>query len=158
MPAPLNPEKREQIEAAIRAGGKRNEIARDLGVAGSTVGKIAKELETKGDIDGPAFDRAQTKEARAALDVDQGVARAEFAKVLTEDWWALRTRMWEDQVDYLGSMDGPVRIVRPTNAREFKDFATAIGILVDKVDKLTREDSEGLAAVDAWLKSITGIG
>lgn len=148
MPAPLDPEKREAIEQAIRDGGNRNAIGREHGVAGSTVGRIAKQMEDRGDLNpGSAFDRANTKNARAALDEDQALQRSKLAGLLMADAFKVRERMWEEQTEYFGSMDGPTRVVRPTNAREFKDFSTAIGILVDKVGVLTKtEDGSEQAA------------
>jgi len=157
VPAPLSHEKREAIEHAIREGGTCSGIAREHQVSRSTVSKIGKEIEAE--TGSPSFERSQTKSARAALDVDVSLQRVELAKLLMVDAFRIRERMWEEQVDYVsgGSEFGAQRVERPTNAREFKDFATAIGIMIDKVGVLTREDSEGLAAVDAWLKSITGI-
>ena len=153
VPAPLSPEKREAIADAIREGKPRNAIAREHEVSGSTVTKIGKELEANGDA--PAFDRSQTKKASEARVVDLAAWRTRVALRTAEvAEWLLEQPQSEQPVV---TDDGVVVMVKPC-AKDIQHFLTAYGIAVDKVDKLTRDDSEGMAAVDAWLKTITGIG
>lgn len=136
MPKPTPPHIRAAIETDIRAGQHtRNHIARTHHVSGATVTKIANNLKTLENI--TTFDRSGTTRAREALGADVGLRRVELAGLLLEDAFRVRMRMWEEQVEYLGSADGPVRVVRPTNASEFRNFMTAIGIAVDKVGMLT---------------------
>ena len=74
MPPRMAPDKRAAILAAIRAGGPRNQIARDHSVSSSTVTRIARE---NGLTD--AFDRSQTKKATEAKLVDHQAALAALA-------------------------------------------------------------------------------
>lgn len=157
MPAPLDPAKREAIAADIRAGNPRNEIARWHEVSGSTVTKIARELEAEspGVV---AFDRSATKSATEARSTDLAAKKAELAQLLMEDAFWLRTRMREESFQ---GMDGKGEDAEPIyslpGGRDTQAFMTAIGIAIDKVGVLTRDDSEGLAAVDSWLRSL-GVG
>lgn len=73
MPAPLAPGKRAAILEDIRAGHPRNQIARDHGVSGSTVTKLAKTLSDE------PFDRSQTKKATEAAQVDHAAVLAKLA-------------------------------------------------------------------------------
>lgn len=78
MPAPLDPDKRDAIADAIRAGGKRNDIAREHHVSPSTVTRIGRDLEDKGELDTPAFDRTKTESASRARAKDNALRRAEL--------------------------------------------------------------------------------
>jgi len=74
MPAPLDPAKREAIEADVRAGVlSRNKIARQHGVGTSTVSRIAAALAEAGV---PTFDRTSTERATRAAQVDNAQRRA----------------------------------------------------------------------------------
>lgn len=139
MPKALAPEVRASIEEAIREGYEtRNQIARRLHVSGSTVTKIAGELQTRGQLDSPAFDRTQTKNATEAKLVDLSARRAALASALLGDAELLRERQWRAQHDTVRTEDGGVDLVeRPTNAGEFRNFSIAIGVYVDKMRALT---------------------
>lgn len=134
MPAPLDPELKAAILEAIKAGGKRNEIARTHQVSPSTVSKLAAEI-------GHAFDRAQTKHATAASVADTASRRATLAERLI--------RLAEL------SMDQAIAELGEASSR---DAAVVLGIAVDKHRALVDmdRDPEGLAAVDVWLRGITG--
>lgn len=74
MPAPLDPAKREAIEADVRAGNlSRNRIAKAHGVGTSTVSRIAAALAEQGV---PTFDRSSTAAATRAAQVDNAERRA----------------------------------------------------------------------------------
>jgi len=134
VPRPLDPDKRAAILDDIRAGKARNVIARDHGVSPSTVSKVAHE-------NGHTFDRSQTKDATAAAVADHASRRAALAERLI----ALAEC----------SMDQAVAVLAEASAR---DAAVVLGIAVDKHRALVDmdRDPEGLAAVDAWLRGITG--
>lgn len=134
MPAPISPEKRAAILDSIKAGGTRNAIARQHDVSPSTVSKVASE-------NGHAFDRAQTKHATAASVADTSSRRAALAERLI--------RLAEL------SMDQAIAELGEASAR---DAAVVLGIAVDKHRALIDmdRDPEGLAAVDAWLRGVTG--
>lgn len=152
MPPPIDPDKRQQIVAAIQAGGGCNAIARLFDVAPSTVSKIASD---DGMFD--AFDRSETKRATEARKVDLAAWRTEFAQRVAQRAEWLESRMDDEQPQVVVTKDGPAVVQTGLTARDARDYMTAIGIAVDKVGVLTRDDSEGLAAVDAWLRSVTGV-
>lgn len=136
MPPPLDPQLRAAIAEAIKAGGKRNEIAREHGVSPSTVSKIARD-------DGltSAFDRTQTKNATEAARADNAARRAQLAEKLI----ALAELSMDQVIAELGEASA-------------RDAAVVLGIAVDKHRQLVDmdRDPEGLAAVDAWLRGVTG--
>ncbi len=137
MPKPLDPDKRAAILDDIKAGTKsRNQIARDHGVSVSSVTKIARQEGLPG-----AFDRSRTRNATAAAVADHASRRAALAERLIT--------LAET------SMDQALAVLREASAR---DAAVVLGIAVDKHRALVDmdRDPEGLAAVDAWLRGITG--
>lgn len=151
MPAPLDPEKREHIEQAIRAGGKRNQIARDHGVSAGTVSNIARRLEATGSD--PAFDRSETKRACADRSVDLAERRTAFAVKLQDAIERIEVRMWEEQTVVVATQDGIEIAKRPTDAGEFRNFMTAIGIGVDKIRVLT-DGGDGAARAASLLERL----
>lgn len=150
MPKPLDPEKREAIEQAIREGQTRNAIARDHGVSGSTVSKIAKDIEK--DTGSPPFERSQTKRARERRADDLAARRVELAHLLMDDTFAIRERMWAPQtqavvVPMKGGGASVQHVQVPGSSGDFKNYTTSIGIAVDKVGVLTKtEDGSEQAA------------
>lgn len=140
MPKPLDPEKREAIEDAIRQGHTRNQIARDHGVSGSTVTNVAKRMEARGDLgDAPAFDRSATKRATELREVDQAAERARLRGLLLEDAHKLRAQLWTPCVMHnFGGKDNThnsVDLPQPTFEQQAK-IMTAVGIAVDKIVRL----------------------
>lgn len=152
MPAPLDPAKRDAIAQAIRDGGKRNEIARQHDVSPSTVTGIAKQ---EGLTD--AFDRTQTKRATEARNADLASRRAELATKLMDRAFWLEAQIDQERPYIARSKDGVEVIMSVPEPKDIQALMTSVGIAVDKVGVLTRDDAEGLTAVDAWLKSITGM-
>lgn len=158
MPKALDPATRQAIEQGIRAGQTRNQIARDNNVSGSTVTKIAKALEAHGDLDSAPFDRTQTKQATASKLTDLAARRAELGQLLLEDAFLLRVRMWSKQKALvLANVKGGgqrVEIVeRDTEAGEFRNYMTSIGIAVDKMRVLVDSD-EGTAKAVSLLERL----
>lgn len=137
MPPPLDPAKRAAILADIRAGGHScRGLARKHGVSDHAVRKIAAQEGIEN-----AWSRAQTEKATAARAADNAAERATLAaESLTAAQAALR------------------RTVEALPEASARDAAVAYGILVDKHRALVDmdRDPEGLAAVDAWLRGITG--
>lgn len=139
MPKALDPHKREAIETDIKNGLARNHIARTHGVAGSTVGNIAKKLEANGQLDAPAFDRSATKHATAAREVDQAAERARLRQLLLDDAHRLRRQLWEPCVFHnFGGKDNThnsIELDQPTFEQQAK-IMTSVGICVDKIVRL----------------------
>ena len=141
MPAPLDPDKRAAIVDAINAGASRNAIAREHGVSGATVSKIAKDEGLD-----QAFDRSATKRATAAREADNAATRADLKAHLLEDAHRLRRQLWQP-CEYLhfGGKDnklGRVKLEQPTFEQQ-RNIMTSVGIAVDKIEKLERLDAGG---------------
>ena len=156
MPPRLPDETREAILADVRAGEKsRGQIARDHGVSAWTVGNIAKEAFLHG-----AFSREKTKNACEAAAVDNRARRL-----------AISTTLLDRAEDLLEQMRQPYRVFafggkdneyseherdRPPPA-ELRNLMVSAATAIDKHLALDKHDAEqdGLAAVDAWLRSMT---
>jgi transposase-like protein len=141
VPKALDPATRQAIEEAIRAGQTRNQIARDHSVSGSTVSKIGKELEAREGL-GPAFERSQTKRARERRSDDLAARRTELAGLLMDDAFRLREKQWETQPQLMvvarRGGGAEVEVVQvAASSTDHRNYATAVGINVDKVRTLT---------------------
>ncbi|MGI5153611.1 hypothetical protein [Microbispora sp. CA-102843] len=136
MPRPLDPDKRAAILDDIKAGHARNVIAREHGVSAGTVTNIARAAGLT-----HAFDRSATKRATEAAQAD---AASERATLAAESLAAARAALR--------------RALAALPEASARDAAVSYGILVDKHRALVDmdRDPEGLAAVDAWLRGITG--
>ncbi len=138
MPPKLSDDKRAAILADIQAGTKgRNQIARDHGVALSTVTKIAKDA---GSTD--AFDRSQTAKGTRAVQEDNRARRARIASELLDDIAAFRERAWSPYTYYERGSDGPelVTLDRPP-LKEAKEAYVAIGISLQRHMELEKFDA-----------------
>ncbi|TYK47166.1 helix-turn-helix domain-containing protein [Actinomadura decatromicini] len=131
---PIDDTDRRRVAELHAQGLNRNQIAREIGRAQSTVSKIAAEL-------GLTFDRARTAEATRAKVADAKERRADLANLALDDAHAMRARA-------LASDTG----------RDARDYAAAYGVFIDRHLRLIEADADhqGLAAVDAWLRDITG--
>lgn len=151
---PITDEDRRRVAELHAQDKTRNEIARAIGRAQSTVSKIAAEL-------GLEFDRTRTAEATRAKVLDAKDRRAQLALDLLADAERLRAQMWKPCTAFnFGGKDNSyaeVKLKEPT-FRDKHEIARATAVLVDKHVRLTEVDSDvqGLAAVDAWLRDITG--
>ncbi|MGW6498561.1 hypothetical protein [Nonomuraea angiospora] len=137
MPRAIPDDVRQAILADIEAGQKsRGQIAREHEVSTTSVSNIAKQAGLVG-----AFSREQTKEATAANVADSASRRAR----LTERLITLAELSMDQAIAELGEASS-------------RDAAVVLGIAVDKHRQLVDmdRDPEGLAAVDAWLRGITG--
>lgn len=119
---PLTQADYDQVKALHAEGCNRNEIARRIRRAQSTVSKIAAEL-------GLTFDRSRTKAATEAKVADAKARRAQLASDLLDDAQRLRAQLWapcelvkiggKDNVPTRTSLDQPLfedqlRIVQAT--------------------------------------------
>jgi hypothetical protein len=152
---PITDADREQLRELHAEGLSRNEIARRMDRAQSTVSKLAAEL----DLD---FDRTRTRAATAAKVVDAQARRAALALELLGDAEKMRRQLWEPAVVFnFGGRDNDYneRQVEKPPFKDQRDIVIATGHLVQQHLKLIEADAspEGLAAVDAWLRDITGI-
>lgn len=131
---PITDHDRDQVRQLHAQGKNRNAIAREIGRAQSTVSKIAREL-------GLTFDRSRTAKATEAKVADAKERRAELATLALDDAHAMRARA-----------------LAADTGRDARDYAAAYGVFVDRHLRLIEVDADqqGLAAVDAWLRSITG--
>jgi transposase-like protein len=138
MPKPLNAEVRAAVEAAIRAGGKRNEVARAHGVSPSTVTKIATEAGLTG-----AFDRSQTKRATEAQSVDLAAQRVRLSIASLDLAEHTLKRARAPYTHYVATKDDVVPVTLPEPPlNEVRQAATAFGILADKSASLERHDAD----------------
>lgn len=133
----------------------RNAIAREVGISSSTVSRFCAEAEPP-----ILFDRSATKVATEAKVLDAKAHRALLsgsAITEVERLFGLLTAEHEvihwdkDGIMHTGKID------RPTSG-DIKNYATSIGILIDKHIVLTKLDSDDrdLPAVDAWLQHVMG--
>lgn len=128
MPKALPQRKRNAILEAVKAGGKRNEVAREHKVSPSTVSAIAKQAGLVS-----AFDRTLTEKASRAKAADNKAKRTQLQTDLLDDAQRFRGRAWSPYKVPVATAEG-VEIVTlslpplPDAQRAY----TAIGICVDK--------------------------
>ncbi|MFF6829631.1 helix-turn-helix domain-containing protein [Streptomyces longwoodensis] len=138
----------------LHAEGKgRNEIARALGRSLRGVSIHAGRL-------GLTFDRTATEAATRARKADLEERRVILAEALQEDAERLTEQLWAPHwVFNFGGKDNSYerRLLDEPPADAKKNLMSAAGIAIEKSLKLVppeREDLEGLAAVDAWLRGM----
>ncbi|MGW2209924.1 helix-turn-helix domain-containing protein [Streptomyces sp. NPDC001781] len=143
-----------RLVAELHAQGLgRNEIGRRIGRAQRTVSVIAQNL-------GLVFDVTMTEDATRHRVAQLAERRAMLAEALQDDAERLTDQLWQPaKVFKIGGaankyverqVDEP-----PSDAK--KDLMAAAGIAIEKSLKLVppeREDLEGLAAVDQWLRGM----
>lgn len=153
MAKPISDTIRQQIIDLHTLGNTRNAIAATTGVGAGTVSRICKAA-------GLTFDRTATRAAVAAHAIDAKARRAELKELLLEDAHRLRKQLWEPaRLVNFGGKDNTLAettLTEPLFADK-KNILSAVGIAVDKVEKLEKLDqSTGeLTAVDAWLNHMT---
>lgn len=133
----------------------RNAIAREAGISGSTVAGICAKA-----VPPILFDRTATKAAVEAHTLDLKAQRQELAQTSIDSARALYRKLtaphevihWDkDGFMHRGEIDTPT-------SGDIKNYAVAIGILLDKHLVLVKHDSDDrdLPAVDAWLAHVLG--
>ena len=154
MARPVDDRDRTRVAELHAQGMGCAKIAREIGRAKSTVSGIAREL-------GLSFDRAQTREATRAQVDDAKARRAKLASLLLDDALALRAQLWEPcKLVKIGGKDN-VATEHPLKQPLFDDqlrIVQAAGLAAERHARLVEldADQQGLAAVDAWLRDITG--
>lgn len=147
MAAPLDAATRTALRARVSdlhaQGLGRNAIARELGIGGGTVGRMAAAL-------GLTFDRTATHRATVARQVDLAALRAELTEGLLRDAARLRAEMWAPaKVFNFGGKDNTYEertVEQPPFADKLK-IMQATGIAVTHALKLEAVDNpEGKAA------------
>lgn len=139
MPPRIPDDKRVAILADVQAGAKgRNQIARDHGVALSTVTKLAKEAGAT-----TAFDRTQTENATRAVVADNRSRRAAIASALLDDVERFRERAWSSYSYYERGQFGPelVTLDKPP-LKDAKEAYVAIGISLQRHAELEKLDAD----------------
>ncbi|MFB7399774.1 helix-turn-helix domain-containing protein [Streptomyces rubiginosohelvolus] len=152
---PVTDQERETVRQLHAEGLGRNAIAKQLKRSGRTISEIAGEL-------GLSFARAA--EVRAATEVrqaDLAALRAQLALDLTQDAMKLRAQMWEQTTVYsFGGKENSYNdhTFDEAPAAEKRALMGTAGMAIDRSLKLSppESDTEGLAAVDAWLKGMMG--
>lgn len=155
----LDPKVRQAIADELRSAEqpRQNAIAKKFNVSPSTVSKIARE-------EGVTFDRSKTvnaTEARAA-DVDARLSRAQGE--LLDIYDLLRTKITAGSrlYAYEAGMGDTRHLVIETieiEPRDYREFAVAIGVTLDKVAMLRKEmrgDGAPESAFEAFLAFIGG--
>ena len=132
----LTADERARIEAAIRSGKSRNEVAREFGRAAGTVTAIANEA-------GLSFDRAPVAAAIEARLVDHKARRLALVEALYDDADWMRQKLRERHTVHGFTKDGEFvtgEIELPT-AGDMRAYMTAVGIALDKALVLERADA-----------------
>jgi hypothetical protein len=149
VPKPLDPQIRTAIIADIKAGKPRNQIARDHGVSGASVTKIAGQEGITN-----AFDRSQVENATRARTIDLAATRAG----LIERLYGVAGRML-DRVEspytqiVSGSAGAELVTTKLPPLRDAQAGMSSAAIALDKAARL--EDRQGDGKVDA-AKSLLG--
>lgn len=150
---PISARKRNAILADIRAGNRRNEIARKHGVSAGSVTSIAKQA-------GLSFDRSATEKATRARAADCRALRTQLQADLLADAQRFRARAWSPYQVAMSTAEGIETITLSLPPlQDARAAYTAIGIAVDKdlaIERAHADDGSGLAAVDAWLRGMLG--
>lgn len=155
MTAPVPEDTIAKIREMAAAGIPRNEIARTLGVSGSTVSKWVKRK------DGPdVFVRGvQTQAATAAKVADAKARRAEIQLKLLDDAERMRQQLFQPAHAFsFGGKENTYEeatLDEPTFADKHK-IVMAVSAAINASIKIDEHDNrdDGLAAVDAWLAAM----
>ncbi len=143
-------DKRQQILDAIRAGAgtrARADIAREYGVSGPTVGKIAREA---GITD--AFDRSRTEAATQAASADAAARRAKLSSELLDKVDVFLGKLgqdWTKTVVVPGQGTRKVEADTVEIATGIQRLMTSVGITIDKHLALIKFDAGDTGADEA---------
>lgn len=152
MREPITAADREQVRRLHAEGKTRNQIAREIGRSGSTVSKIARELDL-------SFERGpEVVAATEARRMDLAARRQQLAEALHQDAERLRAQLWEPcTIGAFGGKDNEwsqVDLDRPPFAEQ-RQILAATSIAVDKSLKLApAEGGEGAEQVRSMLGTL----
>lgn len=152
---PVTDAERERVRELHAQGRGRNEIANELGRSGRTISEIAKSL-------GLSFARAaQVQQATEIRQADLADRRAALAQRLQDVAERELDKVnqphkyfdWGGKDHDFDTYDAP----EPTPS----DKRALLGVVATAIDRSLKlapaeQDTEGLAAVDAWLKGMMG--
>ena len=151
---PVPPKMRAKIRRLAREGMSQTKVAAECGVTRRTVRDLCASARPP-----ISFDRSAVKIATDAHQLDMKRVRmglSEKAIVEVERLFTLFTAKhdvinWHEGIMSTGVTSGPT-------SGDMKNYATSIGILIDKHLILVRHDSDDrdLNAVDAWITHIRG--
>jgi len=152
---PVTDEERQRVRELHAEGKGRNEIAKILGRGGRTISDIAQSL-------GLSFGRAaEVRQATEIRQADLAARRAAFAIRLQDIAEAEAAKInaphtywdWGGKEHDFDTHDAP----EPTPGDK-RALMALVATAVDRSMKLAppEQDTEGLAAVDAWLKGMMG--
>jgi hypothetical protein len=152
---PLNEAEIQRIRELHAQGKGRNEIGRIIGRSQRTISVYAARMHLE-------FDRTMTEAATRARKADLEERRVILAEALQGDAERLTEQLWQKaKVFNFGGKDNTFE-EREVDEPPFdakKNIMAAAGIAIEKSLKLCppdREDTEGLAAVDQWLRGMLG--
>lgn len=154
---PVDSKTRARVRKLARSGKSRNAIARECTLSPSTVSRIC--AEAKPPI---SFDRSKTAAAVEAHSIDLKAKRATLSvRAVTEVERLFGLLDAQHEVIHWDK-DGIMHrgtIASPTSG-DVKNYATSIGILIDKHLVLVKTDSDDrdLPAVDQWLAAMMAGG
>lgn len=151
---PLSEQELTQIRRLHAAGHCRNDIAKILERSGATISKAAAKL-------GLSFNREMVRAATEAKVADAKARRAELMSKLLDDADRLRGQIWEphEYIENGGRDFVQTRWTQeePSPMDKLKLMQAASSALSSSMRlDLHDADQQGLAAVDAWLRDITG--
>lgn len=151
----LTPEDRAEIIRLHGEGLGRNEIARQTRRSQRTVSLICQ-------AEGLEFDVTLTEDATRHRTAQLAEKRTILAEALIEDAMELTEQLWRPATIYsFGGKDNVYR-EKPVDeppAADKRNLMAAANLAIEKSLKLVppeREDTEGLAAVDQWLRGMMG--
>jgi len=152
---PVDPETRAHIVALMRAGMGRNAIAREVGLAGSTITTIAR-------AEGHTFERTDSEVAVRARQIDMAKERQELAQMFLlrarealEDMDApTELGHWSSAGEHGGAQYDTVILDAPTVA-DRRNLMTIAGIAIQRAADLTRASDGG--GVEDGISIITSL-
>jgi hypothetical protein len=150
---PVTPDERERIIASIRAGKGCNEIAAEVGRGPATISRIAT-------AEGLSFDRSQTRAATEARQADMQARLTDLSEQLLTDVERLRRQLWKPCLvyDFGGKENTYAEHELPEpDFRAKQAIFTSIGIAVDKVIAIRKQDTGGGEAIGLIVQLVDGI-
>ena len=151
---PVTPEELDTLRELHAQGHGRNEIARRMGRSSRTISVYAAEM-------GLSFDRTATEEATRARKADLEEKRVILADALTDDALRLSSQLWQPATVFnIGGKDNTYteeHVPEPPAADKRALMAAATAAAAQSLRLVPPEaDTEGLAAVDQWLRGMMG--